>query len=84
VKNKKNKNLSAAEAAKNIHKLSQRQVEEIRETFRDRIIRRSPSSLKWDGTPLLDLPEVQDHSCFVTLKGVEHAELDKVQDKALK
>lgn len=76
--------MSEEELRRQLNLLSQKQVEEIRNQFEGRIIRRTPTSRKWNGEPLLSLPPVVSHTSFVTLSDKEMEELDKIRDDAIR
>lgn len=57
-------------------------VEQIKGQFQGRIIRRTPDSVKWDGTPLLPLPELQSLAAFITLSDKEMHALDEIRNEA--
>lgn len=65
-----------------LQRLNQEHVQEIKLEFCGRIIRRTPEDKRWDGTPLLELPEVQDHIALVTPMPEEKEELDRICKKA--
>lgn len=47
------------------------QVAQIREGYGDRLIRRTHSSLRYDGTPLSNLPPFEVKAFYIELSGEE-------------
>jgi hypothetical protein len=74
--------MTAEEANEALQKLSRGHVEQIKEGFGGRIVRRTPQSKQWDGKRLLELPSVVDHMMLVTPSEKEREALARICEKA--
>jgi hypothetical protein len=67
--------ITLEKAREKLDELLVEHVGEIRESFAQRIIRRTPNCQQFDGKLLLQIPESVDHTAFIKLNAQEEEAL---------